>query len=186
MGRPRKSLQELALKGTLKQHPGAYASRIAEELGTGQPAPETIPDPENALGEAPKSFHTGQKRAFEEIRADYPHLTKADRLQVEQASRLLSASRNPKKEFPARSEKLLASLLAALAKPRKAAKTVTPKASIPVNLLPASLRPATEEPLPHSDIPCEAWTGEQLMAFVMATQERVFGPVYRDGRKVWP
>ncbi len=166
----RKSLAELALSGTLKNTPSKYAARVQEELGLGQPAAHAAP---GDLGDPPKGLHAGQKKAWAEIADSNPTLTKADRLQVEQAARLLSASRNPKKEFASRDHKLLAQLLKALSAPRKAAGPATALATAAAQAATAALLPAHLRPRQNSEDEIAAIEMELMVIYLQRADREI-------------
>jgi hypothetical protein len=129
MGRKRKSLEELALTGTLKANPGRYKRRIAADSALSAPG-----DP---LGDPPVRLPQGAKTAWAEISSTRPWLTAADRLDVELAATLTANMRNTKKESTRADLALLQRTLASIDKKEKKRPTAIPQPiALPQELIP--------------------------------------------------
>ncbi len=124
----RKPLHVLALNGTLKEHPGRYASRI-----------EPVACPAG-IGDPPSHLSVARKNIWHELVAQLPegHLQSADRFLLEIATHLMARLRNRKTLITKGEESLLMNALSKLG--------LTPTDRGKVNLLP-----------PKQDAPHDPW-----------------------------
>jgi hypothetical protein len=88
MPRPRKTLEQLALSGTLTHNKNRYRHLLNEE----QPQ-ANLQSVQPVRFRSPKHFNTDERAAHKEIMGTLPGVTEADRLLVELCSQLLAKQR---------------------------------------------------------------------------------------------
>ena len=121
----RKPLHVLALNGTLKEHPGRYASRI-----------EPVACPAG-IGDPPAHLSVARKNIWRELVENLPegHLQSADRFLLEIVTHLMARLRNRKTLITKGEESLLMNALSKLG--------LTPVDRLKVHI------PPLKDPAPH-------------------------------------